>query len=234
MHKITKILPICSLALLLSGCSEMHFNHHFKQTSFSKPVVIASYAFDGQKLSQIKTDSASIKTDPKTIDTNPEALDITYGQNKTVHQGTSLIAYSSLTNYADKYQQYLNSQEPSQENKAKPTIGRFYDCYKEILNQPNMQDQTIVFVNSRDGSIIGAFIGKKVIVHSGYDIITKLSIDKHDLLAYRSSYETYPVKVLESMSQNKKAPEHNNQKQVKTVDDFTTTNNNKTTIKKKN
>lgn len=55
----------------------------------------------------------------------------------------------------------------------------------------------------------------------------------HDLLAYRSNYETYPVKVLESMSQNKKAPTQNNQKQVKTVDDYATTNNTKTTAKKK-
>lgn len=50
----------------------------------------------------------------------------------------------------------------------------------------------------------------------------------HDLLAYRSK-----VKVLESMSQNKKAPTQNNQKQVKTVDDYATTNNTKTTAKKK-
>lgn len=88
--------------------------------------------------------------------------------------------------------------------------------------------QAIIFITSRDGSIIGEFIGKKVIVHSGYDTITKLSIDKHDLLAYRSK-----VKVLESMSQNKKAPTQNNQKQVKTVDDYATTNNTKTTAKKK-
>lgn len=233
MHKITKILSIGSLALLLSGCSDMGCRQHFKQTSFSKPVVIASYAFDGQKLSQIKTDSASIKTDPNTLGTDPEALDITYGQNKTVHQGTSLIAYSGLTNYADQYQQYLNSQEPSQETKSIPTMSRFYDCYKEMLNQPKMQNRTIVCVNSNDGSIIGAFIGQKVIVHSGYDTITKLSIDKHDLLAYRSSYETYPVKVLESMSQNKKAPNQNHQKQVKTVDDSDITNNTKTTTKTK-
>lgn len=233
MHRITKIIAIGSLTLLLSGCSDIDFSHHFKLTSFSKPVVIASYAFDGQKLSQIKTDSASIKTDPNTIGTDPEALDITYGQNKTVHQGTSLIAYSGLTNYADKYQQYLNSQEPIQETNAIPTMSRFYDCYKEMLTQPKMQDRTVVCVNSRDGSIIGAFIGQKVVVHSGYDTITKLSIDKHDLLAYRSSYETYPVKVLESMSQNKKAPKQNHQKQVKTVDDSDITNNTKTITKKK-
>ena len=72
---------------------------------------------------------------------------VVHGQNKTLHQGSSLIAYSGLINYADSYQNWLSKQMPQTENKSKPSVGQFYDYYHAMLSQKKLQDDTVVFIN---------------------------------------------------------------------------------------
>lgn len=233
MKKIFKVALLAILPLSLTACMDSHVSSKFRQTSFNKPVIISSYAFDGQKLSQIKSSSATVSTDSKTIGNDPQALDIIYGQNKTLHQGSSLIAYSGLINYADSYQNWLSKQMPQTENKSKPSVGQFYDYYQAMLNQKKFQDDTVVFINSKDGSIIGAFIGENIVLHTGTNsAITQFKIDKHQVLIYQSHYATYPIKTLKSIADNEKAPLKNGQKKVKIVDDASLDSSKKNKTKK--
>lgn len=227
-RKLGLLVTILLASLTLSAC-ESDIKSNLSQTNYKKPVIIASYDFDGQKISQIKSQHATIKSDPKMVTSDPAVLDIQYGDNKTVHTGSSLIAYSGLTNYADAYQNYLAKTDldtDEAQNKSQPSVGKFYNYYSKMLSQDKYQDQTLVLVTSQDGSIIGAFIGSKVTIHSGSTDVNKIYIDKHQLLVYKSHFSTYPISVLPSMAQNKKAPKHNNQDPVKTVDDSSLTSSN--------
>lgn len=220
LKKLLLIIPI----IFLSACSDYKVSQSFRETRFTNPVIIASYDNNGQKLSQIKASQAHLETDINTVGSSVQALDIYYDQNKTVFQGSSLIAYSGLTNYAADFQNYQTKTQILPE-KSKPEYGDFYRYYENKFKHQDFQNQNAIFVTSKNGSMIGAFVGSKIEIHSGQnEAVTQIRLDNHQIMLYKAYYSTYPISSLKAMSQNEKTAKNKHIKPVKTIDDSITSN----------
>lgn len=222
MHKNKKYLRIISMTmvascgLFLSGCASDLEGHSVKisQTS-NQPININTYTNDGQKIDSIKTSQIKIKDDNK-LD---PAIDITYGENKIIHTGSSLIAYQGLTNYMDAYR-HLQAKTNTQDvlrDKSLPVAGTIYQNFKGSLQ--NIEHRNLILVKSQTGTPIGAFVGSDIHVKEigGTDFSNSIiTIDDHKLFVYDCSYTIYPTSALKATGQNTKAPRTQKQDSVKT------------------
>ncbi|MBI0151326.1 DUF5052 family protein, partial [Bifidobacterium sp. M0353] len=106
--KLIAILALCLvLTPVLSGCAFFeNAEIEIKQNTAGLPLQISTYDFNGQKIDEIKTSKAKIHTDRKMSEKsdgkeNSSVIDIDYGSNRTIHVGSTLIAYEGIKNYTD-------------------------------------------------------------------------------------------------------------------------------------
>lgn len=213
MHKLKinskskKLIAISALCLILipvlSGCAffenaEIEIN----QSTVGLPLQISTYDFNGQKIDEIKTSKAKIHTDRKMSEKsdgkeNSSVIDIDYGSNRTIHVGSTLIAYEGIKNYADVYN-HEHIKVNATQDKSVPIVT---DIYKDFQNTWGKgYNGTVVFVKSQSGVPIGTFYGKNVSVHkSKIKNATNFVIDDHRLFCYRCEYTTYSLSALKTM-----------------------------------
>lgn len=198
------ILLMC-LVPVLSGCS--YFENaeiQLKQSTVGLPLQISTYDFNGQKIDQINASTANIHTDSKMSEKtdgkeNSSVIDIDYGSNRTIHVGSTLIAYEGIKNYADVYN-HKHTKIDATQDKSIPFVTNIYKDFQNTWGKG--YNGTVVFVKSQSGVPIGAFYGKKVSVHkSDIKNATNFVVDGHRLFCYRCEYTTYSLNSLKKMSE---------------------------------
>lgn len=198
------ILLMCMVSVL-SGCSRFeNAEIQLKQSTVGLPLQISTYDFNGQKIDEIKTSTANIHTDREMSDIsdgkeNSSVIDIDYGSNRTIHVGSTLIAYEGIKNYADVYN-HKHVNIDATEDKSIPFVTGIYKDFQNTWGKG--YNSTVVFVKSQSGVPIGAFYGKKVSVHpSEIKNATNFVVDGHRLFCYRCEYTTYSLSSLKKMGE---------------------------------
>lgn len=166
------------------------------------PLTISTYDFDGQKIDQVKTNSADIHTDNTMSkgdsDGNEQSsvIDVDYGKNRMIHVGSTMIAYEGLKNYQDEFSQHNNIND---QNRSMPILNSMYQDFK---NQWNSQAR-VVMIRSQSGKPIATFVGNHVSIHNtDMKNTTKFVIDGHRLIVYRCDYTVYPMKSIKKSVSN--------------------------------
>lgn len=223
--KIIASVALCAGSMfMLTACGDAeNFALNIRQSTFGLPLTIATYDFEGQKIDQIKTNKAYIHTDDNMSKKNSDGdeqssvIDIDYGKNRSIHVGSTLLAWEGIKNYSDIYNhEHVNVNTKNKNDKSIPFVNRFYNNFKNSWGG----NGTVVFIKSQSGAPIGAFYGKHVSIHrTKVKNATDFVINGHRLFCYRCNYTTYPVHVLKSMAQNKKADLNKGSEKITTKDD---------------
>ena len=206
-HLFAAVLLICMVPVL-SGCSIFkNAEIQLKQSTVGLPLQISTYDFNGQKIDEIKTSTANIHTDRQMSEKtdgkeNSSVIDIDYGSNRTIHVGSTLIAYEGIKNYADVYNHnHKHTKIDATQDKSIPFVTNIYKDFQNAWGKG--YNGTVVFVKSQSGVPIGAFYGKKVSVHkSDIKNATNFVVDGHRLFCYRCEYTTYSLSSLKKMSEH--------------------------------
>ena len=172
------------------------------------PLTISTYDFDGQKIDQVKAQSADIHTDSEMSkwDSNgnqqSSVIDVDYGKHRMVHVGSTLIAYEGMKNYQDEFSKHININD---HNSSVPLLNSMYQTFK---NQWNSQAR-VVMIRSQSGKPIAVFVGNHVsIQQSEMKNTTKFTVDGHRLIAYRCDYTVYPMSSIKTSVHNKVVPDN--------------------------
>lgn len=103
------------------------------------PAVMATFDDHGDLVNKIKTSDLKISSD-KNID---QAIKVQWGQNKTIANNTSVLAYVDTVNYVTNNTMSLRE---------------IYDANKTAIKD----DDTVVVVKNKQDAIIGMFSGQSV------------------------------------------------------------------------
>ena len=223
--KILMLLGVLSTSMTLSGCVSSMSGHKvvLEESSNEHPVIVNNYDYQGQKVDQFKLNKATIKSDNEIT----SAIDVDYGENRIIHSSSALIAYTGVTNYADRYAAYNARQatlapyekntHQAVNNKSLPTSGDVYHLYHH--EWPT--NGTVVEVKTGSGSLIGCFVGYKASL-TDFGISDNstaiINLDGHKIFVHDVSYTLYPISAMKSMDDNNKATNRSLQADVKTHD----------------
>lgn len=200
--RIRKYSILASVILgsgLLTGCvNALNSETITLDGDKQSPAVMATFDDRGNLVNKIKTSDLKISSD-KNID---QAIKVQWGQNKTIANNTSVLAYVDTVNYVTNNTMSLRE---------------IYDANKSAIKD----DDTVVVVKNKQDAIIGLFSGQSVHIKAfdaDLPANAKITIDGGTVFVYDGAYETYPASTIEAMTLNQHA------KQQKTTKDVTTSN----------
>ena len=211
MKKIRKkylglFIVLAFLGIGLSGCI-LWDNATLTFTEYAKglPLTISTYTAQGKKIDEIKTNKAYIHTDRTMSETDKDSnqlskvIDIDYGNHRTTHVGSSMIAYSGLTNYVDKLNHAkVNTRNEEINDNSIPWLS---SIYKDFKNSWSGRD-SVLLIRSQQGVPIATFVGHSISLHkTDMKSVTKFIIDKKPVFVYRCDYSTYDVDTIKKMSE---------------------------------
>ncbi len=192
---------VLGFTMFLTGCSNALNDETIELTgSTQDPAVFATFDNNANRVGYVKTNDLKIKSD-KHID---QAVKIEYGQNKSIVNNATVLAYQGVVNY---YHQDAQDNSPID-------LGTLYNSNKASFPDEN----TVIVVKNKQDGVIGVFNGKDIHIKSFESdrANAQIKVDSGTIFVYDGAYETYPVTALKAQA------EKQNTKRSKTAKDVTT------------
>lgn len=194
------LVPMTAHASFLGWFDDLNLN--IKSSVKGLPLKVSTYDFDGQKIDQVKAQSADIHTDNNMSDYDSDGnqkssvIDVDYGGKRMTHVGSTLIAYEGMRNYEDMFAKHVNIDD---HNKSVPLINSMYQTFRNDWNS----EAKVVMIRSQAGKPIGVFVGNHVSIHkTRTKNATNFVINGHRLFVYRCDFTMYPMSSIKASVHN--------------------------------